>query len=174
MSVSKRINGGHVGADRAASLSMQPRQFYSLEYLLADEDRVGAVKLYERALQGYEEIWGPEHAETLDTVNNLGLYVILEQHKEAEAMYKRALEGYTKVFAPESAFTYVPALNTIWARGLLSENLCWVDEARAWYSKALASYEAVFGTEYPKCQLLRDDVAALREAKMKSNACVTI
>jgi tetratricopeptide (TPR) repeat protein len=257
ISVSQWINDRHVGADRDTMLFLQPGQYYSLGYLLADEDRLGAVKLYERALKGYEKAWGAEHTSTLDTVNNLGnlyadlgqhkqaeemykralkgyekawgaehtstldtvnnlgnlyaglgqheqaeemykralkgyekawgaehtstlatvnnlgsLYADLGQYKQAEEMYKRALEGYTKALSPKSVSTYVPALNTMWARGLLSNSLGQAEEARAWYSKALLGYEAVFGTEHPKCQPLRDNLAALKEAETKSNTCV--
>jgi tetratricopeptide (TPR) repeat protein len=32
-----------------------------------------AEQMYQRALQGKEKAWGPDHTSTLDTVNNLGL-----------------------------------------------------------------------------------------------------
>ncbi len=42
-----------------------------------------AEKMYQRALQGQEKAWGPEHTSTLNTVNNLGnLYA--KQGKLAE------------------------------------------------------------------------------------------
>jgi tetratricopeptide (TPR) repeat protein len=54
-------------------------------------------KMYQRALQGYEKAWGPEHTSTLNTVNNLGsLYKKLDGLNEAEKMYQRALRGYEK------------------------------------------------------------------------------
>jgi hypothetical protein len=44
--------------------------------------------MYQRALQGYEKAWGPEHTSTLNTVNNLGnLYKNLGRLDEAEKMY---------------------------------------------------------------------------------------
>ena len=47
-----------------------------------------AEKMYQRALQGKEKAWGPEHTSTLDTVNNLGaLYADLGRLDEAEKMY---------------------------------------------------------------------------------------
>ena len=30
-----------------------------------------AERMYQRALEGREKVWGPEHTSTLDTVNNL-------------------------------------------------------------------------------------------------------
>jgi tetratricopeptide (TPR) repeat protein len=53
--------------------------------------------MYQRALQGYEKAWGPEHTSALDTVNNLGaLYASLGRLNEAEKMYQRALSGFEK------------------------------------------------------------------------------
>jgi tetratricopeptide (TPR) repeat protein len=61
-----------------------------------------AEKMYQRALQGYEKAWGPEHTSTLNTVNNLGsLYADLGRLDEAEKMYQRALQGYEKLFGYE-------------------------------------------------------------------------
>jgi tetratricopeptide (TPR) repeat protein len=49
-----------------------------------------AEKMYQRALQGKEKAWGPEHTSTLSTVNNLGLlYTDLGRLDEAEKMYER-------------------------------------------------------------------------------------
>jgi hypothetical protein len=48
----------------------------------------GAEEMYQRALQGYEKAWGPEHTSTLDTVNDLGLlYADQGKMDEAEEMY---------------------------------------------------------------------------------------
>jgi tetratricopeptide (TPR) repeat protein len=48
-------------------------------------------------LQGYEKAWGPDHASTLDMVNNLGLlYADQGKLDEAEKMYQQALQGYEK------------------------------------------------------------------------------
>ncbi|KAK3897209.1 Tetratricopeptide repeat-domain-containing protein, partial [Staphylotrichum tortipilum] len=70
----------------------------TLGYLYTDQGRhKEAEAMYERALQGYEKVWGPEHTSTLDTVNNLGLlYMDQGRHKEVEAMFERALQGYEK------------------------------------------------------------------------------
>jgi Tfp pilus assembly protein PilF len=48
--------------------------------------------MYQRALQGYEKAWGPDHTKTLNTVNNIGiLYNKQGKLVEAEEMYQRAL-----------------------------------------------------------------------------------
>jgi hypothetical protein len=54
--------------------------------------------MYLRALKGKEEVWGPKHTSTLDTVNNLGLlYADQGKMKEAEEICLRALKGYEEV-----------------------------------------------------------------------------
>jgi Tfp pilus assembly protein PilF len=62
--------------------------------------------MFQRALQGYEKAWGPEHTSTFDTVNNLGLlYANQGKMDEAEKMYQRALQGYEKAWGPEHTLT---------------------------------------------------------------------
>lgn len=60
--------------------------------------------------------------------------------------YKRALRGYEKVIKPEN---------------LSTDRQHPVEEARAWYSKALLGYESVVGTAHPKCHSLRSKLATL-------------
>jgi tetratricopeptide (TPR) repeat protein len=62
--------------------------------------------MYQRALQGKEKAWGPEHTSTLDTVNNLAiLYADQGKLVEAEQMYQRALQGKEKAWGPEHTST---------------------------------------------------------------------
>ena len=81
--------------------------FHNLGNLYADQGKMAeAEKMYQRALEGYEKAWGPEHTSTLDTVNNLGnLYADQGKMAEAEKMYQRALEGYEKARGPEPMST---------------------------------------------------------------------
>ncbi|KAF2469609.1 tetratricopeptide repeat domain-containing protein, partial [Lindgomyces ingoldianus] len=76
---------------------------HSFGYMFSVQGRLGeAEKMYQRALQGKEKAWGPEHTSTLDTVNNLGsLYADLGQLKKAEEMYQRALQGFKKAWGLE-------------------------------------------------------------------------
>jgi tetratricopeptide (TPR) repeat protein len=57
--------------------------------LCADQYKLDkAEQMYQRALQGYEKAWGPEHTSTLATVNNLGnLYKSQGKLDKAEQMY---------------------------------------------------------------------------------------
>jgi len=75
--------------------------------------------------------------------------------------YKRALRGYEKVIKPENLSTYIPTLNTMWGLAYLFDRQHRVEEARAWYSKALLGYESVVETAHPKCHSLRSNLATL-------------
>ena len=47
-----------------------------------------AEAMYQRALEGYEKAWGPDHISMLKTVNNLGnLYSDQGKLQETEPMY---------------------------------------------------------------------------------------
>jgi Tfp pilus assembly protein PilF len=90
---------------------------HNLGGLYADQGKlVEAQQMYQRALQGFEKAWGPEHTSTLDTVNNLGLlYYSQGKLAEAEQMYQRALQGFEN---PEHTST----LTTVHNLGLLYAN----------------------------------------------------
>jgi len=81
---------------------------HNLGLLYADQGKLDeAEKTYQRALQGYEKAWGPDHTSTLDTVNNLGLlYADQGKLDEAEKMYQRALQGYEKAW-PRSTHRFL-------------------------------------------------------------------
>jgi tetratricopeptide (TPR) repeat protein len=127
-----------LGKERVIGASVRPGHFHNLGYLLDDEDRQRAEKMYRRALQGYEKAWGSEHTSTLDTVNNLGaLYKDLGRLDEAEEMYERALQGYEKAWGPEHTST----LDTVNNLGNLYADLGRLDEAEKMYRRALQGKE---------------------------------
>ena len=70
-------------------------ELYVIAYFTKDWESSRTVEtLYLRALNGYEEAWGPKHTSTLDTINILSiLYADQGKMKEAEEMYVRALKG---------------------------------------------------------------------------------
>ena len=105
--------------------------FHKLGILYASQGKVAeAEKMYQRALDGYEKAFGPEHTFTLDTVNNLGiLYADQGKLDEAEKKYQRALDGYEKAFGPEHTFT----LDTVNNLGILYADQGKLDEAEKKY-----------------------------------------
>ncbi|KAH8696923.1 hypothetical protein GQ44DRAFT_598083, partial [Phaeosphaeriaceae sp. PMI808] len=90
-----------------------------------------------RALRGYEKAWGPDHASTLDTVNNLGaLYADQGKPDDAEKMYERALRGKEKALGSEQVLTYIPTLNTMQNLAFLLSSVGRTDEAKELYTRA--------------------------------------
>jgi tetratricopeptide (TPR) repeat protein len=119
---------------------------HRLGFLYAHQGKlVEAEQMYQRALQGKEKAWGPEHTSTLDTVNNLGL-LYKKQGKlvEAEQMYQRALQGYEKAWGPEHTST----LSTVNNLGLLYADQGKLVEAEQMYQRALQGYEKAWGPEH--------------------------
>ncbi|KAL7904346.1 hypothetical protein GGI35DRAFT_472426 [Trichoderma velutinum] len=101
--------------------------------------------MYQRALQGREKAWGPEHTSTLNTVNNLGLlYRDLGKLSEAEDMLQRALQGKEKAWGPEHTST----LDTVNNLGLLYRDLGKLSEAEDMLQRALQGYEKAWGPEH--------------------------
>jgi tetratricopeptide (TPR) repeat protein len=138
-------DGGGSEKKRVVEALIWPRHFYTLGYLLAHEDRKRAVQMYQRALQGYEKAWGPEHTSTLSTVNNLGaLYKDLGRLDEAEKMYQRALQGFEKAWGPEHTST----LDTVNNLGVLYADLGRLKEAEKMYQRALQGKEKAWGPEH--------------------------
>ncbi|KAG4429852.1 hypothetical protein IFR05_014663 [Cadophora sp. M221] len=138
-------------------------EYHNLGLLYADQGKlVEAERMYQRALEGKEKAWGPEHTSTLDTVNNLGnLYADQGKLVEAERMYQRALEGYEKAIGPSFISTYVPALNTTFNLGLFYERQADIAIARTMFSRALRGYEQVFGLDHAESETARNKLCAL-------------
>ncbi|KAH8693322.1 hypothetical protein GQ44DRAFT_159935 [Phaeosphaeriaceae sp. PMI808] len=133
-------------AGETIGASVLPWALHRLGDLLSNGDRLKqAEEMYQRALQGYEKAWGPEHTLTLNTVNNLGnLYTNLGRLSEAEEMYQRALQGYEKAWGPEHTLT----LNTVNNLGNLYKNLGRLSEAERTYQRALQGKEKAWGLEH--------------------------
>jgi tetratricopeptide (TPR) repeat protein len=124
-----------------------PGPCFNLGYLLDTEDRRRAEQMYRRALDGYEMTYGPEHIETLDAVNNLGLlYTEQGRLKNAEQMLQRALDGYEKTYGPEHAKT-LHIVNNI---GILYANQGRLKDAEQMLQRALDGYEKIYGSEHTK------------------------
>jgi Tfp pilus assembly protein PilF len=71
-------------------------------YLYLQGEYVAAEKCSQMAVEAYEKVLGPEHPDTLTSVNNLGIVLSGQgKYEEAEAMFRRGLEGREKVLGPE-------------------------------------------------------------------------
>jgi tetratricopeptide (TPR) repeat protein len=104
-----------------------------------------AEKMYQRALQGYEKVGGPDHTSTLETVNNLGLlYAARGKLDEAEKMFQRALQGSEKALGPGHKST----LDTVNNLGLFYARQGKLDEAEKMYQRALQGKEKALGPDH--------------------------
>ncbi|KAN0077370.1 hypothetical protein V8E54_005674 [Elaphomyces granulatus] len=119
---------------------------HELGDLYADQGKLDeAEKMYQRALQGKEKAWGPDHTSILDTVNNLGtLYADQGKLDEAEKMYQRALQGYEKAWGPDHTST----LETVNNLSLLYADQGKLGEAEEMYQRALQGKEKVCGPDH--------------------------
>ena len=68
--------------------------FHSLDTLYVDQGKLAeAEEMYQRALDGYEKAWGPDHPSTLRTVNNLRLLNASRgEHIKSKEMHPQALD----------------------------------------------------------------------------------
>ncbi|KAH8652836.1 hypothetical protein BGZ61DRAFT_216299 [Ilyonectria robusta] len=114
--------------------------------LYADQGRLqDAEAMYQRALDGKEKAWGPDHTSTLDTVNNLGLlYADQGRLQDAETMYQRALDGYGKAWGPDHTST----LDTVNNLGNLYKAQGRLQDAEAMYQRALDGKEKAWGPDH--------------------------
>ncbi len=106
---------------------------------------------------------GPEHPDTLSSLNNLAiLYKNQGKYEQAEPLYQRALATYERVLGPEHPDT----LNTVNNLALLYADQGKYELAEPLYQRALTTYERVLGPEHPNTIRVRNNYANLLE-KMK-------
>ena len=105
-----------------------------------------ALVVAERALSLAEKELGPEHPDTLVSVNNLGLLNAAQgRYGEAELLYKRMLAGHEKVLGPEHPDT-LASVNIL---AILYQAQRRYSEAEPLHKRALQGFEKTLGTENP-------------------------
>ena len=125
-----------------------------------------AEPLWKSVLTFCEQVLGPEHPDTLGTVNNLALlYWGQGKYEQAELLYQRALEAKERVLGPEHPDT----LSTINNLAVLYVEKGKYEEAEPLYQRALATYEWALGADHPETKRVRNNYAILLE-KMKQKA----
>lgn len=106
----------------------------------------GAETLYRRALAGHEKALGPDHPDTLETTNKLG--ILLHDTGDldgAEALHRRAFAGREKTLGPSHPDTLASANNL----GMLLKDKGNMDGAEPLYRRALAGLEKALGPDHP-------------------------
>ncbi len=105
-----------------------------------------AEPLYKRALAIREEVLGPKHPNTANSLNNLAyLYFIQGKYEEAEPLYERTLTILEEVHGSKHPNT-ADCLNNL--AGLYHEQGKY-EEAEALLKRALAIREEVLGPQHP-------------------------
>jgi tetratricopeptide (TPR) repeat protein len=105
-----------------------------------------AEPLWKSVLAICEQVLGPEHPDTLSSLNNLAaLYDDLGKYEEAEPLYQRALETRERVLGPEHPDT----LGTVNNLAELYRNQGKFEQAEPLYQRALTTYERVLGPDHP-------------------------
>ncbi len=103
-------------------------------------------KLATRLLKTREHILGPEHPDTLSSLNNLGVLLSDKgDYDGAEACYRRALAGREKALGPEHPDT----LSSIGNLGVLLWETGNYEGAEEYYRRALTGQNKVLGPDHP-------------------------
>ena len=105
-----------------------------------------AYEMGSTALRTREAVLGPEHADTLNSLNSLGLVVnSLGRYDEAKAMHEKALEAKRRVLGADHPSTLTSMANlasTYWKQGR------WVD-AKALFVQVMETFKTKLGADHP-------------------------
>lgn len=124
-------------------------------------DYASARLLYERAQVICEQVLGPEHPDTLTTMNNLaGLLEGQGEYAAARSLYERTLAIRVRALGPEHPAT-ATSLNNL-ARLLQSQGD--YAAARPLYERALAIREQTLGSQHPDTAQSLNNLAGLLQA----------
>eukprot|EP00798_Chlamydomonas_sp_ICE-L_P027643 gene27644-7282_t len=109
-----------------------------------------AEALFHQTLEARTLDLGPDHPDTLGSINNLALNLALcindqGRFAEAEPYYHQAVEGHTRVFGPDHSHT-LGSINGL-AECINEQGRS--AEAEPWYLQALEGHTRMFGPEHP-------------------------
>ncbi|KAK7419576.1 hypothetical protein QQZ08_010789 [Neonectria magnoliae] len=131
---------GHVTGDEEDMLNQANIASRTGWFLLLRGEYNTAEKVFRMPVEAREKVLGPEHPDTLSSVNNLGSALESQgKYEEAEAMHRRALKGYEKVLGPKHPDT----LTSVSSLGSVLESQGKYGEAEAMHRRALKGYEKV-------------------------------
>ena len=112
-----------------------------------DEGRYSESEpLFEEALGIRRRVLGPEHPDTLDSINDVAnLYRRQGRYEEAEPLYDKALDVRRRVLGPEHPDTLI-SMNNL---GILYRSQGRYEEAEPLYEETLEARRRVLGPEHP-------------------------
>ncbi len=119
-------------------------------------------RLYRYCIRGRATTLGPEHPQTLHSVNDLGAVLDAKgNYAEAVMLHRRALKGREKVFGPRHPDT----LGSVHNLGIVLCTEGNYTEAEALYRRALKGYEKTLGPEHPDTLLIVNSLGNLLDNK---------
>ena len=154
--------------------------FISLSWLARAHSDMGnyneAEPLFLRCLKATERLLGPEHLDTLSTINNLAvLYRNKGEYEKAETFHNRCLAASDKLLGPEHPHT----LTTINNLAGLYRNKGEYEKAETFHNRCLEARERLLGMEHPSTlvsinnlALLYKDKGEYEEAEALYNRCL--
>jgi tetratricopeptide (TPR) repeat protein len=118
--------------------------------------------LFERSLAIREKVFGQEHSDVAESLNNLAvLHKAQGNYDQAKPLYERALAILEKVHGKEHP-SVATGLNNL--AGLHSSQGNY-DQAKPLYKQALAICEKVFGKEHPNVAISLNNLAELHRTQ---------
>ncbi len=146
---------GHGQEDPAAAIAAANVE---VAQLYRAGDYPAALERAREVLEDAERVLGPEHPDTLSSVNNLAsLHQIQGRYGEAELLYRRALEARARVLGPEHPQT-LGSVNNL--AGLYQAQGRY-GEAEPLLRRALEASECVLGPEHPDTLISVNNLAGL-------------
>jgi eukaryotic-like serine/threonine-protein kinase len=141
----------------------------TIHYNLGNPD--AAADQFRRALHLWEGRLGPDHADTLKAVNNLGQSRVRQgRGEEAEALYRRALVGRRRILGDDDPFTLVSMNNLA--------DLCRAtsrfDEAEQLLREALAAQRRVQGAAHKNTITTLGNLATLLMQRDRTDEAVAM
>ena len=154
----------HVTGDEEDVLNQAKIALSTGWYLYLRGEYKTAEKVVRMSVEEREKVLGPEHPDTLASVDNLGLVLSSQgKYEEAEAMHRRALEGREKVLGPEHPDTLASVNNL----GVVLESQGKYGEAEAMHRRVLEEYEKVLGPEHPDTLASVDNLGSVLASQGK-------
>jgi len=121
-----------------------------------------AISAAEEAVKIAEDTFGPEHPNTLISLNNLGtLYKLQGRYADAEPLFKRILASKEKALGPES-IEVAAAMNNL---GIVYYEQGRYAQAEPLYQQALAIKQKALGPESADVALSESNLAELYRAE---------
>ena len=130
-----------------------------------------AIPVAEALLEQDERSLGPEHPDTLQSVNNLAaLYQATGRYEAAEPLFRRALEAQERVLGSD----HLEALASLNNLAALYQATGRYEAAEPLYRRALEARERALGPEHPRTLLSVNNLAALYYATGRYEAAVPL